>query len=561
MGGRGEPPLQLAMKVVLLALDGDEARARKVLQQTFGDSDIETVSRAQIEAAGVAERIRLVRGLQPDVFAISMGSFNWQRGQTLLSLFAGASGAREIVAIEASGRIRRESNLDVFLRAPWRLTDEAISSARAIFQTRRELRRLEGGVNSPQSRKMKAAIPTRRDTPKTPEFVFLRATPGPGTQAGGASTHINGFINAVKAEGAKVSMISNDQIEGLDNTKVRFTVVPLEATGLTRSAFDLRNNLIFTAGALHVIGTAPPDFIYQRYSRFTWAGVAASLLFERPLFLEYNGSEVWVGKHWDEAGMFDMLERFEQLNLRAAARIFVVSEVERNNLLNAGVPDHKIIVNPNGVDVDRFCPGVGGRAVRAELGVGDDEQLVGFVGTFGPWHGVMELAKAIALAPREAPLKFLLVGTGKLKSEMEQTIREAGLIDRVIFTGSVAHDRVPALLDACDILVSPHIPLADGSDFFGSPTKLFEYMAMGKGIVASRLGQIGDVLVEEETALLVEPGNSNELAQAIMRLAKSKDLREQLGEKARRVAVEKFTWRHNARRVLDAFSEWQSEQL
>jgi glycosyltransferase involved in cell wall biosynthesis len=157
------------------------------------------------------------------------------------------------------------------------------------------------------------------------------------------------------------------------------------------------------------------------------------------------------------------------------------------------------------------------------------------------------------------PLKFLLVGAGKLKGEMEQTIRDAGLIDKVIFTGAVAHERVPSLLDACDILVSPHVPLADGSDFFGSPTKLFEYMAMGKGIVASRLGQIGDVLSHEESALLVPPGDSNELAASIMRLAKSKDLRERLGENARRVAVEKFTWRHNARRVLNAYDEWRKK--
>jgi glycosyltransferase involved in cell wall biosynthesis len=119
---------------------------------------------------------------------------------------------------------------------------------------------------------------------------------------------------------------------------------------------------------------------------------------------------------------------------------------------------------------------------------------------------------------------------------------------------------VPALLDACDILVSPHIPLADGSDFFGSPTKLFEYMAMGKGIVASRLGQIGDVLVDEETALLVEPGDPNQLAEAIVRLANSKELSQRLGGNARRVAVEKFTWGHNARRVLDSYNEWQNRR-
>jgi glycosyltransferase involved in cell wall biosynthesis len=172
----------------------------------------------------------------------------------------------------------------------------------------------------------------------------------------------------------------------------------------------------------------------------------------------------------------------------------------------------------------------------------------------------MELAQAIKLVPREAPLKFLLVGTGKLKSEMEQAIREAGLIDRVIFTGSVAHDRVPALLDACDILVSPHIPLADGSDFFGSPTKLFEYMAMGKGIVASRLGQIGDVLSHEETALLVEPGDPNQLAEAIVRLSDSPELRARLGANARQLAVERYTWRHNAQRVLDTYNEWQNQR-
>jgi glycosyltransferase involved in cell wall biosynthesis len=124
---------------------------------------------------------------------------------------------------------------------------------------------------------------------------------------------------------------------------------------------------------------------------------------------------------------------------------------------------------------------------------------------------------------------------------------------RVIFTGAVPHGRVPKLLDACDILVSPHIPLADGSDFFGSPTKIFEYMAMGKAIVASRLGQIGEVLADNETALLVEPGNVSELASAIVKLVESPELRARLGARAREVAIEKHTWRRNAARVLQAF--------
>ena len=123
----------------------------------------------------------------------------------------------------------------------------------------------------------------------------------------------------------------------------------------------------------------------------------------------------------------------------------------------------------------------------------------------------------------------------------------------MIFTGAVAHDRVAKLLDACDVLVAPHVPLADGSEFFGSPTKIFEYMAMGKGIVASRLGQIGEVLVDGETALLVEPGDVEELRASILRLVESEELRKRLGARAREVAGSEHTWKRNAQRVLDAY--------
>jgi len=281
--------------------------------------------------------------------------------------------------------------------------------------------------------------------------------------------------------------------------------------------------------------------------------VVAANRTKRPLFLEYNGSEVWVGRNWDRVGSLDLLERYERLNLDAAARIFVVSDVERRNLEERGVPAEKIIVNPNGVDVERFRPGVGGEETRLALGIRDDEVVAGFVGTFGPWHGVEKLAEAIRLIPASVPVRFLMVGTGSLHVEVEKRLEAEVASGRVIFTGAVGHERVPRLLDACDILVAPHVPLADGSEFFGSPTKIFEYMAMGKGIVASRLGQIGEVLMDGETALLVEPGDVDELRAAIMRMVEDKGLREALGIKARETAEREHTWTHNARRVLDEY--------
>jgi glycosyltransferase involved in cell wall biosynthesis len=172
---------------------------------------------------------------------------------------------------------------------------------------------------------------------------------------------------------------------------------------------------------------------------------------------------------------------------------------------------------------------------------------------------VLVLAEAIKMISAAVPLKFLLVGDGALQGQMKRMLGEELEQGRVIFKGSVTHKDVPALLDACDILVSPHIPLAAGADFFGSPTKLFEYMAMGKGIVASRLGQIGEVLIEGQTALLVEPGNAEELRTAILRLAEARELRETLGARARQVAIERHTWKRNAQKIIDAFTAWSQQ--
>lgn len=536
------------MKIVLLMLSGDPARARKNLEAVFHDAQIELLSRSDLEKQSSAQRIKLVRSMQPDVFAVATERLVWQRGQTAFLLLGALAGARQSIILDAHGGWREESRSSLVLRAPARITRELAAGSSAMRRAERELRRLEASVQRGEHLQTEPAA-----TGKHPRIVYLRSSPGPGTQAGGAASHINGFLNAVQELGADVSLISNDEIAALDQAKLPVKIIWPKPIGSTRAAFDIFNNLQFTAGAVAEIEGEPPDFIYQRYARFSWAGVAAALRVRRPLFLEYNGSEVWVGRYWDRVDKLELLERYERLNLRAAARIFVVSEVERQNLLKAGIEPEKIVVNPNGVDVERFRPGIGGEEARRELGVSPEEIVAGFIGTFGPWHGVEVLAQAIGQIPRDRALRFLLIGAGALRDRVEQILRQAGALDRVIMLGAVAHERVPRLLDACDILVSPHVPLDAGAEFFGSPTKLFEYMAMGRAIVASRLGQIGEVLEHERTALLVEPGNVGELANSIVRLAGSPEMRERLGPAARQAAIERHTWKHNAQRVLDAY--------
>ncbi len=537
------------MRIVVITLSGDSAKATETLLTQFSDAEIIDAPRSMLETGSMIERLSALKNIKPDIFAVVTESLDWQFGQCALMLFGALAGARHSMIIDARGKVRSGSRLSVIVKAPFQIARSFIRGKIAVLNARKTLDRLEQKVKGP-------VLNARRSLNKkagSVSVVYLRATPAAGTQPGGATSHINGVVKALLSLGTKVTFISNDEIAGLDKSKVTFHKAEPNPDIMPRSAFDIFNGAAFSSDATKLITASPPDLVYQRYCRFSWAGVEASLLARVPLFLEYNGSEVWIGKHWDRTEKLDLLERCERLNLQAARRILVISEVEKNNLLNAGVPAEKIIVNPNGVDADEFRPGVGGQKAREELGIAADKKLVGFVGTFGPWHGVLALADAIALTPKQSNIHFLLVGDGSLRAEVENKLRDSGVRGRVTFTGVVSHERVPVLLDACDILVSPHVPLTDGKDFFGSPTKLFEYMAMGKGIVASRLGQIGDVLTHDETALLVEPGNTKQLSDAILRLVSDETLLSRLGKAARTAAIDQHTWQQNASRVLETF--------
>jgi len=150
--------------------------------------------------------------------------------------------------------------------------------------------------------------------------------------------------------------------------------------------------------------------------------------------------------------------------------------------------------------------------------------------------------------------------------EVRQILSEAG--DLATLAGRVPQSEAPIHLAASDILVSPHVPNPDGTEFFGSPTKLFEYMVMGKGIVASRLGQIETVLQpavdvdelpatappgdEARVAVLVRPGNDDDLGKALRFLVERKDWRNSLGSNARSRALAKFTWSHHVEAILGA---------
>jgi glycosyltransferase involved in cell wall biosynthesis len=415
-------------------------------------------------------------------------------------------------------------------------------------------------VQSSALRPLRAEPRRGKLRPSLEKLVYLRPTVGSASRVGGSVTHSNEVIRALRAEGVGVAAFTTDRkvaatVESDPDSPSRWRVVraPRVMKAIAASA-AAGGDVALARSAVRAARAA--DAIYQRHARFSVAGSLLAHLSGRPLILEYNGSEAFKTEHWTSTRFLKgQVAACQDAALNTAALIVVVSEVDRRSLLERGVSSDRILLNPNGVDPEHFAVG-GGSSVRERHGIPDERVVVGFVGTFGSWHGAPMLARGFAeAATTVSHAHLLLVGDGQELEPSLRILRTAGLEARTTVVGEVPPTDIPSYLDACDLLVAPHVPLPNGVEFFGSPTKLFEYMAAGKAIIASRLGQIGDVLEHGVTAWMVEPGDSDELGEAIVALASKPELRRELGEKARRQAIERHSWRLNARRVIHAYAE------
>jgi glycosyltransferase involved in cell wall biosynthesis len=395
----------------------------------------------------------------------------------------------------------------------------------------------------------------RQLTPPEPRrLLYLRSQLWLGLEGGGSVAHTAGVIGGLQQADVEVHVVASDRLAGVTAPT---RVIPPEMwfDGWLREAEDLAYNVAFFLAALRTALRVRPHVMYQRHTAFNCAGAVLSRLLRLPLVLEFNSSELWKGRYWGGLRLTRLAEMVERINLRAADRVVVVSEALRRQVLAAGVAAERVVVNPNAVDPSQFRPDDGGADVRQRLGLGSTV-VVGFSGTFGVWHGIPTLAEVVPMVAATRPsVRWLLIGDGPLRKLVDDAVDRHGLKRRVCRTGLVPHAEVPRYLAACDVLVSPHGKQADGGEFFGSPTKLFEYMAAGRPIVASRVGQIADVLVDNDSALLVPPDDPRALCRAIVRLVDDVSLRVALGQAARQAAEQRHTWRQNAERVLECLRQ------
>lgn len=389
--------------------------------------------------------------------------------------------------------------------------------------------------------------------------LFLRCDLPYYYMAGGSLGHIAGVVNNLEeCTGYRPIFVSSRDIPTVEQNVIRYAITPGVQYKNAGDIMSIAYNDNIEKTLEKVFQNENIAFIYQRSALNAFAGIEYAMKKKVPFVLEYNGSEIWIAKNWGnrEIKGLTISEKIERLTFEKADLITCVSSPLKQQLIDMGIEERKIIVTPNGVNVDMYRPDVSGNEVRQKYGIDETKVVIGFIGTFGAWHGAEILAEAFSeVSTKQKNVLLLMIGDGIKMAEVKDIIDKNHLEHRVTLTGIVPQKDGPQYLAACDILVSPTIKNPDGTPFFGSPTKLFEYMAMGKGIIASDLDQMSEVLENERTALLVEANSVRAVAQAILRLAEDKDLCKQLGKNARKEVCEKYTWKIHTKKIVDSLEQ------
>lgn len=347
---------------------------------------------------------------------------------------------------------------------------------------------------------------------------------------GGGERLVQELALDLEDAGAKPLVICLDAIEA--NT------APLEARGIELALVKRRQT------ALDIVALAKLTMLLKaRGARLVHAHDLASLAYAVPAGLVLGIPVLFTehSRHYVEARLRRRLEK--RLLCLGVRRVIEVSpDLAKASVERDGIAPSRVLVIENGVDLVAFAGG-GRTAFRREIGVGEGEILVGMVGRLEEIKGPHVLLEAFVRAVGQRPgARLVFVGDGSLRGALESTVRAKGLAGRVSFTGT--RPDIPCVMGGLDILVLPSLSE-------GLPFALLEGMAAGQAVAASAVGRIPGIVRNGENGLLLPPGDSGALAEALVDLLADDGLRRRLGREARLVVAE----RYDRRRMIEAYRE------
>jgi glycosyltransferase involved in cell wall biosynthesis len=371
----------------------------------------------------------------------------------------------------------------------------------------------------------------------------------------GQSTHIDEMIRALRANGHEVRecgppLSQRHLAQGMGSGRTgwvsRFKLL------LPRWLYEL-GELAYSVLAYRRLARAvrdfAPDMLYERYNLYLLAGLWTSRRFRLPLLLEVNAPMAQERRAYGGLAWPGLAQRVELYIWKNATVVLPVTHVLARQMVAQGVQPERITVIPNAIDPAHYQHLPGADQARAAQGL-SGRLVIGFTGFVREWDRLERVVKWLAARPRSPMgsagpagpvLHLLVVGDGPARASIEQCARAHGVASQVSFTGVVARQQVPALAMAFDVaLQTALVPYA-------SPLCLFEYLALGKAIVAPNQPNHLEIVRHGVNAWLYDAQADDGLEQALNVLCADAALREQLARAARQViAAQQLTWRAHA---------------
>jgi glycosyltransferase involved in cell wall biosynthesis len=387
-------------------------------------------------------------------------------------------------------------------------------------------------------------------------ILVLHRTQGHGVEA----VHLRGMVDAMRDAGHRVELLGPPGTDpyaapgpaGRPGLAARFArQAPELLFELAEQAYDGR----LASRLAAVAADFRPDLIYERYAFFASAGGRLARRRGLPHLLEVNYTVADPLVRRRSRLLAGVARRSEGTLFRGASVIAAVSSRLVERVAAQGVPRNRCLLMPNAVD-RRWWEAAARQQPAALPPRLAGQPVVGFVGGFYPWHGVDRLVEALRRCRAAGlPGGLLLVGDGPERPRIEAAVAAAGLADSSLLTGALPHGELPAWIAAMDICVMP-----DSNDY-GSPMKVFEYMSLGRPVLAPDLPPLRDAIddgVEGRLFPVAKAGAADPVAPleaALAGLLADAPLCARLGAAARRRVGERHTWQENWRRVEAALAE------
>ncbi len=243
------------------------------------------------------------------------------------------------------------------------------------------------------------------------------------------------------------------------------------------------------------------------------------------------------------------LAKLEEQTAKNATLIVTISNYSLEKMQkHYGIDTNKIRIVPNGVDTEKFKPTNDLTSAKHQFSLGD-EPCVLFVGSLIPRKGLPLLINAAKkIVKQQANTKFLIVGDGPLKNFLIDSLKCANLLGNFVFLNKLSEDSLVALYNSVDAFALPSIQEGQG-------IVLLEAQACGKPVVAFDIGGVNEAVKNGETGLLVELGNTEAFAEALLKLLTDRALKNEMGRAGRKFIMENYTWDLCAQRMLKIYKE------